>query len=276
MRRLLSALGLLLLIGAAVALYAFAEARRDPVVRRADIALPRWPAGQPPVRVVLISDVHIGSLVSDAARLTRIVRQINALHPDLVLIAGDFIFGQRKDGAALHGPAMIAPLKGLHARLGVIGVPGNHDHATGMPAVARDLAAAGVTLLQDKAIQIGPLVLGGVDDAASGHAHPIYTMAQMRILPGAPVLLTHSPEIASELAPDMPLLLAGHTHCGQVVLPLIGPIVEVSPARYRCGLVRDGSHTVIVTAGLGATGVPFRLGAPPDLWLLTLGPKPGA
>jgi len=276
MRLLLYALGLLFVIGVAVALYAFAEARRDPVVRRATITLPRWPAGQPPVRVVLLSDIHIGSLASGPARLTRIVGQINALRPDLVLIAGDFIFGQRKDGAALHGPAMIAPLKGLHARLGVIAVPGNHDHATGMPVVARDLAAAGIVLLRDKAIRVGPLALGGVDDAASGHAHPIYTMAQMRILPGAPVLFTHAPEIAKDLAPDMPLLLAGHTHCGQVVLPLIGPIVEVSPARYRCGLIRDGAHTVIVTAGLGATGVPFRLGAPPDLWLLTLGPKPGA
>ncbi|MDF0487052.1 metallophosphoesterase family protein [Sphingomonas sp. H39-1-10] len=276
MRRLLLAFGLLLVIGVAVALYAFAEARRDPVVRRADIALPRWPAGQPVVRVVLVSDIHIGSLASDATRLNRIVAQINALNPDLVLIAGDFIFGERKDGAALHGPAMIAPLKGLHARLGVFAVPGNHDHATGLPVVARDLAAVGITLLRDKAMVVGPLVLGGVDDAASGHAHPIYTMAQMRILPGAPVVFTHSPQIAKDMAPDMPLLLAGHTHCGQVVLPLIGPIVEVTPAQYRCGMIGDGTGKVVVTAGLGATGVPFRLGAPPDLWLLTLRPKPGA
>lgn len=276
MRRLLSALSLVFAIAVAVALYAFAEARRDPVVRRATIVLPRWPAGQPPVRVVLISDVHIGSLVSDAARLTRIVTQINALHPDLVLIAGDFIYGQRKDGAALHGPAMIAPLRGLHARLGVIGVPGNHDHATGLPVVARELAAAHVRLLRDTAVQVGPLVVGGVDDAATGHAHPIYTMAQMRILPGAPVVVTHSPEIAKDMAPDMPLLLAGHTHCGQVVLPLIGPIVEVTPPQYRCGIIGNGAGRVIVTAGLGATSAPFRLGAPPDLWLLTLGPKPGA
>jgi len=276
MRRLLHAFALMFVIGVAVALYAFAEARRDPVVRRATVALPRWPAGQPPIRVVLISDIHIGSLASNATRLNRIVKQIDALQPDLVLIAGDFIFGARRDGAALHGPAMIAPLRGLHARLGVVAVPGNHDHATGVPVVARELAAAGITLLRDKAIVVGPLVLGGVDDAASGHAHPIYTMAQMRILPGAPVVFTHSPEIAKDMAPDMPLLLAGHTHCGQVVLPLIGPIVEVSPPQYRCGIVRNSTGLVIVTAGLGATGVPFRLGAPPDLWLLTLGPKPGA
>lgn len=276
MRRLLQALGLLFVLAVVVATYAFLEARRDPVVRRATIALPRWPAGQAPVRVVLLSDIHIGSPVSDAARLRRIVAQINALHADLILIAGDFIYGDRLDGAALHGPAMIAPLKALHARLGVIAVPGNHDHRTGMPAVTRQLAAAGVTLLRNQAIEVGPLALGGIDDGATEHARAIYTMAQVRILRGAPVLLTHAPQIAPDLSPDMPLLLAGHTHCGQVVLPLIGAAAEIVKPPYTCGLVRDGKRTVIITAGLGTTGVPFRIGAPPDLWLLTLGPKPGA
>ncbi|CAN5391204.1 metallophosphoesterase [soil metagenome] len=274
MRRLLQAFGLLLAVGMAVMTYAFLEARRDPVVRRGVIALPRWPAGQPPIRVVLLSDIHIGSLVSDAPRLRRIVAQIDALKPDLVLIAGDFIFGERADRAEQHAPALVAPLKALRARLGVIAVPGNHDHETGMPAVARALSAAGITLLQNRAIVVGPLAFGGIDDTVTGHARGIYTTAQMRILPGARVLMTHAPDIARNLAPDMPLLLAGHTHCGQIVLPWFGPIANITKPPYQCGLVRDGKRTVVITAGIGATGVPFRLGAPPDLLLLTLGPKP--
>jgi predicted MPP superfamily phosphohydrolase len=99
----------------------------------------------------------------------------------------------------------------------------------------------------------------------------------MRRLTGARLILTHSPDIAPNLPPQVSLLLAGHTHCGQVVLPLLGPISEVSRygARYRCGIRREGGRIVVVTAGLGTSGGPFRLGAPPDLWLLTLGPAPG-
>jgi predicted MPP superfamily phosphohydrolase len=98
----------------------------------------------------------------------------------------------------------------------------------------------------------------------------------MRKIAGARLILTHSPDIAPTLPDEIPLLLAGHTHCGQVVLPLLGPVAEVSRfgARYRCGIRREGNRVVVVTAGLGTSGGPFRLGAPPDLWLLTLGPAP--
>jgi predicted MPP superfamily phosphohydrolase len=275
MRRMLLALTLLIALGAAVAVYAFAEARRDPIVRRATIALPLWPAGQRPIRVVLLSDIHIGSAASDAPRLRRIVAQVDALRPDLILIAGDFIFGERADGAMLHGPAMIAPLRALHAPLGVVAVAGNHDYHTGIATVQRELRAAGIRLLRNQVAQIGPLSIGGIDDWVTGHAKILPTTGLTRKTAGARVLLTHSPDVARFLAPDMTLLLAGHTHCGQVVLPLIGPIAEVSEPQHRCGMIREGTRTTIVTAGIGVSGVPFRLGAPPDLWLLTLGPKAG-
>jgi len=273
MRRLLLILPMLVIAGLAVAAYAFAEARRDPVVRRATVALPLWPAGARPIRVALLSDIHIGSAASDAARLRRIVAQVDALRPDLVLIAGDFIFGERSDGAALHGATMIAPLRALHAPLGVVAVAGNHDYHTGIGVVRQQLAAAGVRLLRNQAAQIGPLSIGGIDDSVTGHAKVVSTTNKARKTPGARILLTHSPDVAHFLTPDMTLLLAGHTHCGQIVLPVIGPVAEVAAARYRCGLVREATRTVIVTAGIGTSGVPFRLGAPPDLWLLTLGPK---
>src|ERR1700712_4237611 len=93
MRKLLMAVLLLALAGIGLFVFAFAEARRDPVVRTATLSLPGWPAGAKPVRAVLISDVHIGSAAMDAVRLTRIVGQIDALKPDIVFIAGDMIFG---------------------------------------------------------------------------------------------------------------------------------------------------------------------------------------
>ena len=99
MRFLLSLLVALIVALGGVMLLAFISARADPIVRRADVALPGWPAGAAPVRVVLVSDVHIGSAAMTPDRLTRIVGQINALSPDLVVLAGDFVQHRRHHAA---------------------------------------------------------------------------------------------------------------------------------------------------------------------------------
>lgn len=262
----LGALALLLLVWGRI------EARSDPRVRRAQIALAGWPAGAPPVRVVLLSDIHAGTPTVTPERLGRIVAQVNALNPDLVLIAGDFMPGSNRIEAATAGRAL-APPAGLRARLGVIAVPGNHDHWTGVGAVNAALAAAGVTVLANPAVVRGPLVIGGVDDDYSDHADLEGTVALMRRLPGARLILTHSPDIAPDLPPGFDLLLAGHTHCGQGAIPGYGGVVSVSKfgERYRCGIIREGRRTVVVTAGIGTSGPGLRINALPDLWLLTIG-----
>ncbi len=253
-------------------LWGFLEARADPIVRRAEIALPGLPAGTMPLRVLLISDIHAGNIAVTPARLERVVGQVNALQPDLVLIAGDFQPGEAEIDAAT-ATAGLAPLKALRARLGVVAVPGNHDHWTGLGAVRKALEAANVTLLANQAIARGPLVIAGVDDDYSRHARTAQTVAAARRLPGAKLVLTHSPDIAPQLPADFPLLLAGHTHCGQVFIPFYGSLDPVSryEDRYRCGIIREGLRTVIVGAGIGGS-LPLRLNAPPDLWLLTLVP----
>lgn len=274
MRKWSIALLVLALASAALLFYAHREALRDPILRTATIKLPGWPAGAKPVRAVLISDIHLDNQAMDAARLTRIVAKIDALKPDIVLLAGDYIYGHDPAGAARYGAGLTA-LGKLHPPLGIVAVLGNHDQWTGVGIVRDQLARAGVTVLENDAITRGPLAIGGVGDRYSGHDNLTATLAKLRTLAGARVLLTHSPDIAPEMPADTSLLLAGHTHCGQVVLPLWGPVSDVSKYgdRYRCGIVIEGKRTVVVTAGLGASG-PFaaRLNAPPDLWLLTLGP----
>jgi uncharacterized protein len=271
----LSVLAGVLFVLLALAGYGFVEARRDPVVRTATIAMPDWPAGAPPIRVVLLSDLHAGNLAVTPARLGRVVAQVNALRPDLILIAGDFLPGHEPVDAAA-ATAILAPLMGLHARLGVVAVPGNHDHWTGLGAVRSALEALGVTLLSNQATARGPLAIAAVDDDYSEHARTAPTLAAARRLPGAKLVLTHSPDIAPQLSSDFPLLLAGHTHCGQAVIPFYGSLDPVSryQDRYRCGIIREGDRRVIVTAGIGGT-IPLRFNAPPDLWLLTLGPAAG-
>jgi len=274
MYRALYSIALLMTVALTFAGYCFLEACANPVVREARVALPDWPRGAKPVRVALISDIHMKSRTMGTARLGRIVGQINALHPDLVLIAGDFIHKSRRDSAARLGADMVGPLSQLRAPLGVVAVLGNHDRYTGADAVRAQLTAAHVRVLDDTAMAIGPLALGGIGDDLGKTVDVSRTLAAVRAVPGARVLLTHSPDVAPMLPPDMPLLLAGHTHCGQIVFPFYGPLASVTQygERYRSGVRRERTRTVVVTCGLGTSGVPFRFGAPPDLWLLTLTP----
>ena len=254
--------------------WAYWTAIADPVVREAELGLPGWPAGAPPVRAVLIADLHVAGPDMPPARLARIVAQVNALRPDLVLIAGDFISDKRASTRHYSQAEAAAPLAGLRAPLGVFAVLGNHDHWRDAAGARAALVAAHVRLLDNEAAQVGPLALGGLDDAFTRHADLATTLNAMRALPGARILLSHSPDPFPRLPRDVTLMLAGHTHCGQVRLPLIGAVKTMSAygQRYACGLIRENGRTLIVTAGLGTSGLPLRLGAVPDLWLVRLGP----
>lgn len=254
-----------------LALVGYHVARADPVVRAMTVRLPGWPASARPVRVLLWSDLHLGNGVTGATRLARLVARVNALRPDLVILAGDYVAGHRHEDAAVAAP-MLAGLRRLRVPGGVVAVMGNHEYWTDAAPLRIALEQAGVTVLANTAVRRGPLAIGGVDDMVNRRADVVTTAAAVRALGGAPVLVSHSPDLAPTLPDDMPLLLAGHSHCGQIVLPGYGPIVAVTQSRYRCGAVREGGRLTIVTAGTGTSVVPLRIGAPPDWWLLTLGP----
>lgn len=263
MRRLLFVLIALPLF---VAGWCFIQARADPVTRHATVRLPDWPAGARPVRVLLWSDLHLGNASTGRGRLERLVAQADALRPDLVVLAGDFVSTEAADADDL------LLLKKLHAPFGLVAVLGNHDHWTDASRVRAALERAGITVLDDQAVRLGPLAVGGLGDWITRHASIGRTAAAMRRAGGSKLLISHTPEVAVHLPRDIPLLIAGHTHCGQVVLPGYGPPVAVTVPRNRCGLVREGGRLTVVTAGTGTSVIPFRLGAHPDWWLLTLGP----
>lgn len=278
LRRFVLFVSIVALIVAALLTFMFAEARRDPVVRRMTIAAAGWPVGVPPVTLALLSDIHLGSRAMDVGRLERIVDQVNALRPDLVLLDGDFVEGVDPVAGTAFAMQLTAPLSRLHARLGVVAVLGNHDHASAPGAVTRALRAAGVTVLTNWATRRGPLTVVGIDDAVTGHAMPAPAQDAARLLGGIPVTISHAPEVLPLLRKgSAPLLLLGHTHCGQIMVPggsrLTRYINEGEPLydpRYRCGVTHDPGRISVVTAGLGTSRVPMRFRAPPDMWLLTL------
>jgi predicted MPP superfamily phosphohydrolase len=222
-----------------------------------------------------MSDVHVGGPAMPPARVRRIVDRINLLSPDIVLIAGDLVTDKRLATRYYSHDEAVAPLAALRPRLGTIAVLGNHDHWRDSAAAHRALARAGIRVLDNQAVQVGPVAVGGLDDDFTGRADLAATLAALRALSGPRLILSHSPDPFADPAPDVFLMLAGHTHCGQVSPPLIGPLSTMSRygRRYACGLVREGGRTLVVTAGLGTSGIPLRLGAAPDMWLIEIGPR---
>ena len=268
---------LLFLLAAALALagWMYRTATLDPIVRRAEVGLPGWPARQPPVRAVLISDLHVAGPDMPPSRLARIVAQVDALHPDLVLIAGDFISDRRLATRIYGYPEAVAPLARLQPRFGTLAVLGNHDHWRDAGAARTALRAVGIRVLDNQAVRVGPLAVGGVGDSFTGHDDLRATLRAMHRLRGARLLLGHSPDLFAALPDTVGLMVAGHTHCGQIRLPLVGALRTQSAygQRYACGRIEERGRTLIVSAGLGTSIAPLRLGARPDLWLITLGPR---
>jgi predicted MPP superfamily phosphohydrolase len=260
---------LILLLG-----WCYWSAVADPVVREARVDLPGFPVGQAPVRIALLSDFHVQGPDMPPERLARIVEQVNAQRPDLILLAGDFV-GDRTLGSQYSTADAVAPLARLRSRLGTIAVLGNHDYWRNGPEVRAALTRVGIRVLVNQAVQAGPLVIGGLDDQRTGHNRDAQTYSAMRGLAGARVLLSHSPDPFATLPPDIGLMLAGHTHCGQIRLPLFGALTNdsVYGDRYSCGYIEQNGRRLIVTAGLGASILPLRLMAPPDFWIVTIGPR---
>lgn len=265
-----AAAGLLLLV------YMALLASSDPIIRHFDYAPPGSSAAAGRLRLVLLTDTHVAGPNTPPARLARIVRTVNALKPDIILLGGDFI----GDGLLLtrrYGPtAAIAPLAELRASAGVIAVLGNHDHWSEPAAIRRALAHAGIKLLDNDAVRIGALAIGGVDDDYTGHADVARVTAKLTRLGGIAVMLSHSPDIFPQVADRIGLVLAGHTHCGQIRLPLFGAVYTASRygKRFACGLIGDAGQTMIVSAGIGTSLLPLRFGAAPDLWVIDINGAP--
>lgn len=278
-RRWQSWLLLLALFGVALLAKGYWNATRDPVVRTAMVAVADWPAGQSPLKLLLLSDIHVAGPDMPPKRLARIVVQLNRLRPDLVLIAGDLVSEKRSATHIYTAAEVVAPLGKLRAPLGVVVTPGNHDHWFKPDALRGELEQRGLRVLQNEAVKLGPLVIGGVDDDYSGHDDVPATLAAMdRLVPGVPLLLTHSPDIIPDVKGAVAAIFAGHTHCGQIRFPFVGALTYVSRYgdRFACGDMTDDGQRIFVGAGLGTSLLPLRYLTPPDAWLVTLGPKSAA
>jgi predicted MPP superfamily phosphohydrolase len=232
------------------------------------------------LRIVQATDLHIGNRLA-GARLDRMVERINALAPDVVVLTGDlFDF----DPAAVEDGAR--RLGGLRAGFGVYAILGNHDITTGAETVARGLArlAPDLRLLRDEIVRLPvaePLYLAGLEDpgndwSARGVEIPaLERLAAARPADGPTLLLAHRPEHFGQAARlGFPIVIAGHTHGGQLALPTPGGHWNLAriATRYTRGVFRSGGTLMYVNRGLGVGGPALRVNCPREIATLELEP----
>lgn len=274
MRRWVGTLALMVMgLALALAVVGYAQAISDPRVVRYRVAVTGWPAGEPPLRIVQMSDLHVGWPDMPFARVGRIVAKVNAMRPDVVVLTGDYHGGKVWDRDIGSYDAAVAPLARLRARYGVFAVRGNHDGPFWTPFV---FAKTPIVLLTNRSVAVGPITLAGMDDI-TGPGEP-WGRTQAAVA-GAPadrpiVMLAHEPDFFKWVPPAVDLVIAGHTHGGQILLPLpgahpyLGPYLEA----HRRGHFVEGAKQMIVSSGIGTSVVPLRVGVPPEIVEITLGP----
>ncbi len=241
-------------------------------VRPVKVGLRRFPEALAGFRLVQLTDVHIGPTLG-REWLAEIVRRVNALEPDLVVITGDLV-----DGRLERLRDQIAPLGGLTAKHGVFFVTGNHEYYSGVDEWLPELARLGVRTLRNERVTIGEgdasFDLAGVDDWSArrfgrGHGPDLARALAGRDPTRELVLLAHQPKQIHEAARQgVGLQLSGHTHGGQI-FPW-GFLVRIDQP-YVAGLARHSEETQIyVSRGTGYWGPPVRIGAPAEITLVEL------
>jgi predicted MPP superfamily phosphohydrolase len=258
-----------LIFAAALALGGLAYAVQDPIVAHYTVAVPGL---ERPVRIVQMSDIHASAFDMPVVRIRRLVDMANAQAPDLIVLTGDYISGYPSSWTVPRARAALAPLAGLSAPLGVVAALGNHDSRAMTHAA---FAGSGIRLLVGDSFDAGPLVVAGADDLLEGNA----AVAGLRravsfVPPGKPVIaISHEPEFLQWLPKRVPLLIAGHTHGGQIIFPVIGTMAHNDFVdRHLRGLYLEHGQALVVSSGLGTSVMPLRVGVPPEIAVITLVP----
>jgi len=259
---------------------------------RMNVKLPNLSKALHGFTIVHLSDFHLGPYTG-VKDVRRSVGMANALGADLIALSGDFVYR-----SARYAEACARELAALRARYGVYAVLGNHDVWTDPEMVAESLRRAGIRVLRNErqAIEVrsARLWLIGIEDVGvTGFTAPglISSISRsdfralwkgahdalLRALEDIPpaetrLLLVHNPDFVEMIEEGVGLVLAGHTHGGQVRLPLVGAPVVPScyGQKYAAGLVQTGGIPVYVNRGIGVIGLPVRFLCRPEITLISL------
>jgi predicted MPP superfamily phosphohydrolase len=240
-------------------------------ITRLELALPRLGPSFDGYRIVQFSDLHMGTWLN-RSRLASVIEMVNQEEPDLVAITGDFVTSDPDR----YMEDLVEPLSGLQTRDGAVAVLGNHDHWTDPRAIRQALRRSEITDLSNEVctLQRGEefLHIAGVDDFLEDLDRLDLVLGK---LPGSgpAILLAHEPDYADESAASgrFGLQISGHTHGGQIVLPLIGPpVLPPRGRKYPAGFYLVKGMKLYTNRGIGTTAIELRLNCPPEITVLTL------
>ncbi|MDX1390175.1 MAG: metallophosphoesterase, partial [Acidobacteriota bacterium] len=250
------------------------QLERDLTLSEGEIEVRALPSAFNGIRVLLVSDIHVGPFVRPDA-IERVFRRLLTTEPDLIVVAGDVVTSHVREFPPFAGSFRL-----LEAPLGTVAVLGNHDHYTREPdRVAAMLEETGIRVLHNTAVAIdrpgARLVLAGIDDMLVGSPDLDAALeAARRLHPendAPPLLISHNPDVFFEAAArGVSLVLSGHTHGGQFRFPGMGVLIRQSRCYLDEGRYTNGGSELVVTRGLGATAAPLRWNCPPEGVLLTL------
>ena len=270
--------------------------RHLPRVTRYRVRDPRWTL--PPMTMAVLSDLHVGEPWVSLDLVRRIVAQINDLAPDLVVLPGDFLLDRNmwRYSRLVPADAIAAALAGLRAPLGVFSSLGNHDwtdcdlardtgHARN--SVIEAFAAAGLTLLRNQSRPVphgaGGFWLVGTDsqrarsEKRGGRTRYVSYLdaeaAFANVPVGAPAIhLAHEPDWFANGDSRAFLQISGHTHGGQTRIFGRTPLVPSEyGSRYAAGHIQENGNHLIVSRGIGYSGLPLRIGVPPEIVMVEIG-----
>ncbi len=264
--------------GLATAAYGGFFERTHVVVRRVEVPLERLPEAFDGLTIAQLSDLHYHPYFS-ASVIRHAVEVVVKLEPDMIALTGDFVtvpalrkYDRKAAENAVPCADLLTPLK---AKLGRFAVLGNHDSHTDPELVTEALSDRGIRVLHNEAVPIerdgARIWIAGVGDVLTGFSN---LDATLKPIPSSDrvILLAHEPDFADEAARhSVDLQLSGHSHGGQVSLPLVGPPVLPEMGRkYPRGLRRVRRTALYTNVGLGTIIVPIRVLAAPEVTLLTL------
>lgn len=242
---------------------------------RFTLEIPHWQAEHHGLKVAVLTDLHVGSPHSGIDKLKQVVERTNAEQPDLVVLLGDFVIQGVVGGNFVEPEPIAEVLQRLRAPLGVFAVLGNHDWWYDGARIGKALETAGIIVLENKAHPVqykGKLFwIVGIADLWTRKPNIESSLGQIESNDSV-ILITHNPDLFPDVPPRVSLTLAGHTHGGQVNLPIAGRLVVPSKygQRYAMGhIIEDGKH-LFVGGGVGSSIIPVRFRVPPEVVLLTL------